>query len=128
MKAIRRKALDSGSAPRAISRPIACRRSDQGTRLANPRRERELDRPWRSDLFGSADNSRVARMRSYGRLNVRHTVRCRAGNLRLTLSSWLNNVLDKRDLPGDLEVACRLNNYTMPELPRPSVAMPPVDL
>jgi iron complex outermembrane receptor protein len=79
----------------------------------------EVNYSWRSEFFGSADNSQYARVPSYGLLNLRYALQSRHGTTPWTLSRWSNNVLDKRYVLGGLSASGRLYSYSeTPGLPR----------
>jgi iron complex outermembrane recepter protein len=89
----------------------------------------QLDYSWRSSFFGSPDDSLLARVPSYGILNVRCSLEGRQGSRAWKLSLWSNNALDKRYTVGGLLVANSLYNYiAAPGLPRLVGATVSVDL
>jgi iron complex outermembrane recepter protein len=49
---------------------------------------------WRSDFYGSADSSELAKLDAYGVLNARIGVRGEAHNVDWSASLWTNNALD----------------------------------
>ena len=80
----------------------------------------EADYSWRSEQFGSADDSQYALIHSYGVLNVRYGLSGALGGDRTwTVSLWSNNVLDKHYVTGGLTVSSSLYDYYLyPGLPR----------
>lgn len=80
----------------------------------------EADYSWRSRQFGSADDSQLAQIASYGVLNVRYGIGGRFdGERSWNVSLWSNNVLDKHYFTGGLTVANSLYDYSLyPGLPR----------
>jgi iron complex outermembrane receptor protein len=80
----------------------------------------EADYSWRSKQFGSADDSQLAQIPSYGVLDVRYGV---GGALdadkRWDVTVWSNNVANKHYVTGGLTVAGSLYDYYLyPGLPR----------
>jgi iron complex outermembrane receptor protein len=74
---------------------------------------------WRSTFFGSADDSRYARVPSYGLLDVRYSLGGKWGATPWQLSFWSNNALDKRYVLGGITSSGALYNYSeIPGLPR----------
>jgi len=74
---------------------------------------------WHSSYFGTADDSQLARVPSYGILNLRYSIAGKWREHPLTLSIWSNNALDRREMIGGVLVAGRLYNYMgTPVVPR----------
>jgi iron complex outermembrane recepter protein len=69
------------------------------------------DYAWRSWFFGSADDSKYARVPSYGLLNLRWRLERNISGHPLSLTLWSKNVLDKRYVLGGLTTAGPLYNY-----------------
>jgi len=87
--------------------------------LTNVSGEFQAAYSWHSSYFGTADNSQLTRVPSYGILNVRYSVAAEWHGHPVSLSFWANNALDKRDIIGGVLVAGRLYNYMgTPTLPR----------
>jgi iron complex outermembrane receptor protein len=87
--------------------------------FANLRGEFQAGYAWHSSYFGTADNSQLARVPSYGILNLRYNVEGEWRGRPLTLSVWSNNALDRREMIGGVLVAGRLYNYMgTPVMPR----------
>jgi iron complex outermembrane receptor protein len=77
------------------------------------------DYAWRSGFFGSADNSELARVRSYGLLNLRAGVNGEWGRNKWSLWAWANNVTDKIYTMGGLSAATATLQYAeFPGQPR----------
>lgn len=74
----------------------------------------EADYGWRSKQFGSADDSQLAQIASYGVLNLHYGL---GGGFDAdktwNVTLWSNNVLDKRYVTGGLTVASSLYNYAL---------------
>jgi iron complex outermembrane receptor protein len=78
-----------------------------------------VDYSWRSSFFGSADNSELARVRSYGLLNVRAGVSGDWGTNRWTASVWATNLTDKIYTMGGISSAAATLQYAeFPGTPR----------
>jgi iron complex outermembrane receptor protein len=74
---------------------------------------------WRSNFFGSADDSNFARVHAYGLLDVRYSVGGKWGSTPWEVSVWSNNALDKRYVLGGITSVGPLYNYSeIPGLPR----------
>jgi len=80
----------------------------------------EADYGWRSKQFGSADDSQLAQIGSYGVLNVHYGLGSAFDtDKRWDVTLWSNNLLDKHYFTGGLTVASSLYNYSLfPGLPR----------
>jgi iron complex outermembrane receptor protein len=77
------------------------------------------DYAWRSAFFGSADNSELAKVRSYGILNVRAGINTEWGGTKWSLWAWANNVTDKIYTLGGLSAATATLQYSeFPGQPR----------
>ncbi len=73
---------------------------------------------WRSDFFGSPDNSEFARVDSYGLLNVRLGLNADWGGNTWDVSVWANNVLDERYVIGGLGAGQFRSYFQAPGAPR----------
>jgi iron complex outermembrane receptor protein len=74
---------------------------------------------WHSSFFGTPDDSHLARVPSYGILNLRYGIAGKWHQHPLSLSVWANNALDKREMMGGVLGAGRLYNYMgTPAVPR----------
>jgi iron complex outermembrane receptor protein len=74
---------------------------------------------WRSWFYGSADDSRYARVPAYGLLDLRYTLQGSRTGSPWSLVLWSNNVLNRRYVIGGLQTAGRLYNYSeTPGFPR----------
>jgi iron complex outermembrane receptor protein len=74
---------------------------------------------WRSNFFGSADDSNFARVSAYGLLDVRYSVGGKWRSTPWEVSAWSNNVLNKRYVLGGITAVGALYNYSeIPGLPR----------
>jgi iron complex outermembrane receptor protein len=74
---------------------------------------------WRSSYFGSADNSQLARVPSYGITNLRYSLHGKRGARPFSVTLWAQNLFNERYTLGGLVVAGRLYNYiATPGLPR----------
>ncbi len=77
------------------------------------------DYSWRSSYFGSADNSELARVRSYGLLNLRAGVSGDSGGNKWSVWAWATNVTDKIYTVGGLTSATATLQYSeFPGQPR----------
>ena len=73
----------------------------------------------RSSFFGSADNSELARVKSYGLLNVRAGVTGDWGTNRWTASLWATNLTDEIYTMGGISSAAATLQYAeFPGTPR----------
>jgi iron complex outermembrane receptor protein len=87
--------------------------------FANVSGELQAGYSWHSSFFGTADNSQLAQVPSYGILNLRYGVIGKWGDHPLSLSVWSNNALDRHEMMGGVVVAGRLYNYVgTPAIPR----------
>jgi iron complex outermembrane recepter protein len=87
--------------------------------FANLSGEFQAGYSWHSSYFGTADDSQLARVPSYGILNVRYSIAGKWRERPLTLSFWSNNALDRREMIGGVLVAGRLYHYMgTPAVPR----------
>lgn len=87
--------------------------------LANLRGELQANYSWHSSFFGTADNSELSRVPSYGILNLRYGIAGKWRGHPVSLSVWSNNALDRREMMGGVLVAGRLYNYMgTPAIPR----------
>jgi iron complex outermembrane receptor protein len=94
----------------------------------NLRWSAQIDFAWRSRFFGSADDSELAVVPSYGLLNLRASVGSH-GSVSWTVSIWSNNLCNKRYVLGGLSVAGPLYNYmATPGTPRTIGATLRIDL
>lgn len=74
---------------------------------------------WRSTFFGSADDSKYARVPAYGLLDVRYSLSGKWGATPWELSLWSNNAFNKRYVLGGIASSSGLYNYSeIPGLPR----------
>jgi iron complex outermembrane receptor protein len=73
---------------------------------------------WRSDFFGSPDNSELAKVDSYGLLNLRLGLSANAGGNAWDVSLWATNVLDKRYVVGGLGQGQYRAYFQAPGAPR----------
>jgi iron complex outermembrane recepter protein len=80
----------------------------------------EVDYSWRSWQFGSADDSQLALIPSFGVLNVRYGFSgAFDADKRWEVTLWSNNVSNRSYYTGGLSVAGSLYNYSLyPGLPR----------
>lgn len=77
------------------------------------------DYAWRSWFYGSADDSNLARVPSYGLFNLRWSFESDVGKHPLSVSLWSHNLFDKRYVVGGLSTASALYSYSeMPGAPR----------
>ena len=77
------------------------------------------DYSWRSSFFGSADNSELARVESYGLLNLRAGVNGEWGRNKWSVWAWANNATDKIYTMGGLSAATATLQYAeFPGQPR----------
>ena len=77
------------------------------------------DYAWRSSFFGSADNSQLAVVHSYGILNLRAGVNADWGGNKWSFWVWGNNVTDKIYTLGGLSAATSTLQYSeFPGQPR----------
>ena len=87
--------------------------------ITNLSGEFQVGYSWHSSYFGTADDSQLARVPSYGILNLRYSIEGKWREYPLTLSLWSNNALDRREMIGGVLVAGRLYNYMgTPAVPR----------
>jgi iron complex outermembrane receptor protein len=80
----------------------------------------EADYSWRSKQFGSADDSQLAQIASYGVLDVRYGFSgAFVADKRWEVTAWSNNVANKHYFTGGLTTASSLYDYFLyPGLPR----------
>jgi iron complex outermembrane recepter protein len=103
-------------APRWILNPGLSYRHRLFTQLSG---EFQAGYSWHSSYFGTADDSQLARVPSYGILDVRYSIAGKWRGHPLTLSFWSTNTLDRREMIGGVLVAGRLYNYMgTPAVPR----------
>ena len=77
------------------------------------------DYSWRSSFFGSADNSELARVKSYGLLNLRAGVNGVWRGSKWSVWAWANNATDKIYTMGGLSAATATLQYAeFPGQPR----------
>ena len=87
--------------------------------LANLVGELQTGYSWHSSFFGTADNSKLSQVPSYGLLDLRYGVLGKWRDHPLSLSVWSKNALDRREMMGGVTVAGRLYNYMgTPAVPR----------
>jgi iron complex outermembrane receptor protein len=72
----------------------------------------QADYAWRSTFYGSADDSELARVPSYGVLNVRWGLEGGSGHRTWGVALWSKNVLNKRYVLGGLATAGALYSYS----------------
>jgi len=77
------------------------------------------DYAWRSSFFGSADNSELARVKSYGILNLRAGFNGELRGNKWSVWAWANNATDKIYTMGGLSAATATLQYAeFPGQPR----------
>ncbi|MET0659530.1 MAG: TonB-dependent receptor, partial [Steroidobacteraceae bacterium] len=76
------------------------------------------DYAWRSSFYGTTDNSELAKVDSYGLLNLRLGLTGEVGGNKWDASLWANNALDKNYVVGGSAQGTHRTYYLWPGLPR----------